>query len=89
MRRRGDRLKEMQKRLHLTGYIPPESAVNVATTRTEDLVHYFWEAIRNVEGRTYFDCVEALARCAYLQGVNDAAVAMGMLDKGMLDDPHE
>lgn len=76
MRRRRERLKEMQQRLQLTAYVPPASAVDIAQERTADQVAYFREFVRNVDFLRAWDALECLARSCYLQGVTDAAQAM-------------
>jgi hypothetical protein len=76
-----DRLLQVSKDEEITAFIPPDYAVRVAHERTSGMVNYFWVAVRRVGFMTAYDYVERLAQSAYLQGVNDAAVAMARMEK--------
>jgi len=70
------KLKERQKFWQVKAFIPPQRAVEIARERTEGMVHYFWEVVRGMNIIGYMDCIDNLARSCYLQGIEDAAVAM-------------
>lgn len=61
--------------------IPSQGALNVAAERTEGMVEYFQAVTRNCNYSGFADYLERLVRSAYLQGVEDAAVAMAMTKK--------
>lgn len=73
--------KALQKRLEISAIIPPESAVRIARERTEGMVNYYYEVARRASFFQVMDYTERLAQSAYLQGVEDAAVAMAKMDK--------
>jgi hypothetical protein len=73
--------KALQKKLEISAIIPPESAVLVARDRTEGMVKYYYEVSRHASFFQVMDYTERLAQSAYLQGVEDAAVAMAKMDK--------
>lgn len=73
------RLLECAELNSIKAFIPPASAVNVARERTEGMVNYFWTAVRYVSFITAYDYVQRLASSAYLQGVEDSAVAMAIV----------
>ena len=72
------RLLEISKQQEITAFMPPEYAVRVAHERIGGMVEYFWRAVQQVDFITALDYVDRLAQSAYLQGVNDAAVAAAM-----------
>jgi len=75
-----DRLLQVSKDEQITAFIPPDYAVRVAHERIGGMVNYFWAAVRRVDFMTAYDYVERLAQSAYLQGVNDAAIAMARME---------
>jgi hypothetical protein len=79
MNRASQRLLNLGKRCEVYAYIPPQYAQDLADDRTEGLVRYFWEATRGMTFIQAYDCVGVLVRSAYLQGVNDTAVAMAKM----------
>jgi hypothetical protein len=80
MKRKGQ-LKELAKRLELTAYIPPQSAVALAEERTGEMVQYFLVYIRDCGWLEANFRLQLLANSCYLQGVNDAAVAMALTER--------
>jgi len=70
------RLKELAKRLQISAFIPPARSVEIAEERTGDMVHYFHAVMREASWEEASRNVQLLANSCYLQGVNDAAVAM-------------
>jgi hypothetical protein len=69
-------LRQCQEREELTGYIPPEYALDIAHERIGGMVRYFLEWVRDDPWWRGMDHVERLATSAYLQGIEDCAVAM-------------
>ena len=68
--------KEFAQRLELKAFIPPDSAVEIAQNRTEDLVTYFQRAVHGQGWLKADEMLHSLVRSAYLQGVTDVAQAM-------------
>jgi hypothetical protein len=75
VRRNRQRLLEISKEQEITAFIPPDYAVRVAHERIGGMVEYFWQIVRGADFLTAMDYIDRLAQSAYLQGVNDAAVA--------------
>lgn len=78
------RLLDVANDNHIRAFIPEGRHVAIAEDRTEGMVNYFWEYTRRAGFMQAYDAVQRLANSAYLQGVNDAAVAMAKT--GMMKD---
>jgi hypothetical protein len=76
MKRNSKRLLEISTEQEITAFIPPDYAVRVAHERIGGMVEYFWQVVRGADFLTALDYVDRLAQSAYLQGVNDAALAL-------------
>lgn len=74
-------LLEVSKREEVSAFIAPDYAVVVAKERTGGMVNYFLAAVRGVSFITALNYIDRLAESAYLQGVNDAAIAMARMEK--------
>ena len=73
MRRQRDRLLKISKDHELTAYVPKPELILVADERTEGMVSYYRESVRNADWKQDLDYLERLARSCYLQGAQDAA----------------
>jgi hypothetical protein len=79
------RLLDVANANHVRAFIPEQRHIDIAVDRTEGMVRYFWELCRRTSVEQSFvalyEYTQRLANSAYLQGVNDAAVAMAMMEK--------
>lgn len=73
MSKRKKDYKELAKRFEVKLYLPPESSMELAHTRTEGMVHYFMSVSKGCDWLTAFDFLDTLISSAYLQGVKDCA----------------
>ena len=74
-------LTKLGERCDVKLMIPPARAIEIAAERTDGMVDYFQVVTRDCNYLGFVDYLERLVRSAYLQGVEDAAVAMAMTEK--------
>jgi hypothetical protein len=79
------RLLQLSKSEKITAYLPATELIRAAQERTEGMVLYYREAVRNqiLDWKQEWDYLERLARSCYLQGAQDTAnVAAMMVNSG-------
>lgn len=81
MKRDRNYLLGISQREQIKAFVPPDYALKVARSRTGGMLSYFLQGTRGVSFMTYNDWLERLVNPAYLQGVNDAAIAMAMQEE--------
>lgn len=84
MKSKDRKLKELQKRLEVSCWVPTEGQADAAQERVVDMVTYFREFARGMDFMQSWDALELLARSCYLQGVWDAGQIMARRDGSLL-----
>src|SRR5712671_1406068 len=70
------RLLQISKDNRVVGYLPAHGLIEAAQERTEGMVLYYREAVRNMDfdWKMEWDYLERLARSCYIQGAQDTAM---------------